>query len=124
MALLGYSGALEQSTRTLALPLWLVFTLAVALFVVGGALYGRLFMRAANDFRGGWLFGIGFGFLLWMLGPATILQWLRHKPLALGAAAQAMFLAHLAYGLALGALFPILHRRLMQPTPEVPHPVP
>jgi hypothetical protein len=94
------------------------------MFVAAGALYGRLFMRAANDRRGGWLFGISYGFLLWMIGPATVIQWLLHKPLALGTAAQAIFLAHLAYGLALGVLFPLIHRRIMQQAPGASHPSP
>src|SRR3954465_5542156 len=36
---------------------------------VGGGLYGGLFQRAANGPRGSWLFGLAFGFVLWMLGP-------------------------------------------------------
>src|SRR3712207_5994459 len=39
------------------------------MMLLGGLLYGWLFQRAANDPRGGWLFGLAFGFVLWMLGP-------------------------------------------------------
>ncbi len=46
------------------------------LMLLGGVLYGWLFQRAANDPRGGWLFGMAFGFVLWMLGPVPLLQWL------------------------------------------------
>jgi hypothetical protein len=82
--------------------------------VVGGGLYGRVFMRAANDRRGGWLFGIGFGFLLWMLGPSTMFYWLRHAPLVTGRASQALFGSHLLYGLALGLSFPLVHTVLQR----------
>jgi hypothetical protein len=76
-----------------------------------GALYGRIFMRAANDRRGGWLFGIGFGFLVWMVA-ATTVQIAMNRPLATGGAAQGMFAAHLLFGLALGICFPRVHRVL------------
>jgi Kef-type K+ transport system membrane component KefB len=41
----------------------------VGLMLLGGVLYGWLFRRAANDPWGGWLFGLAFGFVVWMLGP-------------------------------------------------------
>src|SRR5918993_1573130 len=50
------------------------------LMLLGGVLYGWLFQRAANDPRGGWLFGLAFGFVLWMLGPVPLLQWLPDQP--------------------------------------------
>jgi hypothetical protein len=40
--------------------------------------------RAANDPRGGWLFGLAFGFVLWMLVPIPLLQWLPHRPILSG----------------------------------------
>jgi hypothetical protein len=77
--------------------------------IVAGAIYGRVFSRAANDPDGGWLFGISYGFLIWMVGPVTLLQWIFGRPLALGVAAIGMLAAHLIYGLALGLLFPVVH---------------
>ena len=49
------------------------------LLLIGGLIYGWLFQRAANDPRGGWLFGLSFGFVLWMVGPVPLLQWLRSR---------------------------------------------
>ena len=49
--------------------------------LLGGVLYGWLFQRAANDPRGGWLFGLAFGFVLWMVGPIPLLQWLPDRPI-------------------------------------------
>ena len=74
-------------------------------------------MRAANDRRGGWLFGIGFGFLLWMLGPSTVVYWMRHAPLATGRASQALFASHLLYGLVLGVAFPFVHTIIQRQSP-------
>jgi hypothetical protein len=78
----------------------------------GGLVYGLVFQRAANDPRGGWLFGTAFGFVLWMLVPVPLLQWLTDRPVLLGAPALGLFLAFLLWGLALGLAFPVLHRPL------------
>jgi hypothetical protein len=89
---------------------------AAALAVAGG-LYGLTFRRAANDPLGGWLFGLGFGFLLWMLVPVVLLQWLpavsqEGRPAFVGRPAMGLLLGALSWGAMLGALFPLLHRRL------------
>ena len=70
-------------------------------------------MRAANDRRGGWLFGISYGFLLWVIGPATALTWVLRKPAATGTAAIGLFAAHLLFGTLLSAAFPWVHRLLV-----------
>jgi Na+/proline symporter len=80
--------------------------------LLGGILYGALFQRAANDPRGGWLFGLAFGFVLWMLGPVPLLQWLPDEPILRGYPAAGLLLAQLLWGLALGVVFPPIHRRL------------
>lgn len=112
------SGALSQLAREIDVRGWLC-ALVFATFLSGaGALYGWIFMRAANDRRGGWLFGISFGFLLWMLGPVSAAQWLLGRPVLLSGASQGFFAAHLLYGLVLGLAFPSLHR-LIQPNQRV-----
>ena len=111
--MLWWSGALASATQALFLRLWLMLILHVVAAIIGGAIYGRVFSRAANDPQGGWLFGISYGFLIWMIGPVTILQWSLGRPLALGTAAMGVLAAHLIYGLVLGLLFPGIHR-LMQ----------
>ena len=112
LAMLWWSGALSSVTQSLSLTLWLTLVLHSAVMIVSGAIYGRVFSRAANDVRGGWLFGISYGFLIWMVGPVTVLQWLIGRPVALGVAAMGIFAAHLIYGLSLGLLFPWIHRLL------------
>jgi hypothetical protein len=82
----------------------------LAVATLGGALYGAVFRRAASDRRGGWLFGISYGFLLWMLGPVTLLQVVLGRPLAVGTAAVGLLGAHLLSGLILGVLFRPMHR--------------
>jgi hypothetical protein len=84
----------------------------IGLMVLGGILYGWLFQRAANDLRGGWLFGLAFGFIVWMLGPIPLLQWLPDEPILRGYQAAGLLLAQLLWGLTLGVVFPPIHRRL------------
>jgi Kef-type K+ transport system membrane component KefB len=84
----------------------------VGLMLLGGVLYGWLFQRAANDPWGGWLFGLAFGFVVWMLGPIPLLQWLPDEPILHGYPAAGLLLAQLLWGLTLGVVFPPIHRRL------------
>jgi hypothetical protein len=109
-----YSGALAAIAKEMGVHPMAAATIAAALAVIGGGLYGRVFMRAANDRRGAWLFGIGFGFLLWMLGPGTSAYWLGDRPLATGRASQALLVAHLLYGLILGLVFPFVYTAIQR----------
>jgi hypothetical protein len=104
------SRALAAVSSSVGLAPWATLLAYLAIMALAGLLYGRIFMRAANDWRGGWLFGIGYGFLLWMLGPITLMQWWRGQPIVVGGASQGLFAAHLAYGLILGALYPAFNR--------------
>ena len=120
--LLWRTGGLESLSRSLGIKMWLVLLLNWGLLALAGALYGQVFGRAANDQRGGWLFGISYGFLLWMLGPVMALQWVIARPVAVGIAAIGMFAAQLVYGLTLGLLFPFIHGSLQRELAEhVPH---
>ena len=112
IGMLWWSGALSSVSQSLSLVLWVTLALHLAVMIVAGAIYGRVFSRAANDVRGGWLFGISYGFLIWMVGPVTVLQWLLDRPVAIGVAAMGILGAHLVYGLVLGLLFPSVHRLL------------
>jgi hypothetical protein len=98
-----------RAIGTTALAASLAYT---GLMLLGGMLYGWLFQRAANDPRGGWLFGMAFGFVLWMLGPIPLLQWLPDQPILRGYPAAGLLLAQLLWGLALGLVFPLIHRHL------------
>ena len=107
-----WSGGLTSATESLGVPLWASLALHSLATVAAGAIYGRVFSRAANDPQAGWLFGISYGFLIWIIGPVTVLQWTLGRPLALGVAAMGIFAGHLIYGLTLGLLYPWIHRLL------------
>ena len=102
---LPWSGAAASVSRALQLSEWMIPLLYIAVSTLAGALYGAVFQRAASDPRGGWLFGISYGFLLWMLGPVALVQTLLGRPLATGGAAMGVLAANLLSGLVLGLLF-------------------
>jgi hypothetical protein len=115
LPLLWWSAALQSlSDKAGGQALWLVIATYLTLMAGAGALYGRIFMRAANDQRGGWLFGISYGFLLWMLGPVTLMQWILLRPLLVGGASQGLFASHLLYGVSLGLIFPGIHHLIQR----------
>lgn len=87
-------------------------SLMLGAFAAAGILYGRLFGRAANDRRGGWLFGASFGFLLWLIAPAVVLPAISASRMASGTAAAAFFACFVLWGLATGGLFPFVHKPL------------
>src|SRR4051812_3442372 len=109
LELFGSLGALGPTTGASPVVAGLAYG---AIVLLGGMLYGWLFQRAANDPRGGWLFGLAFGFVLWMLGPIPLLQWLPDRPILSGNPAIGLLLGQLLWGLVLGAVFPFAHRRL------------
>jgi hypothetical protein len=79
---------------------------------VAGAVYSRLFGRAANDIRGGWLFGMAFGFALWAAGAVMVLPLVSDGAAPAGRAAIGVFLSLVAWGATLGAVHPFVHRPL------------
>ena len=104
------SGALTSEAAALGLDIWTVSLIDVIIFSLSGSIYALIFQRAANEMCSGWLLGISYGFLLWVLGPVTLWNWVTGTPLAIGIAAMGLFASHLAYGLALGVAFPIVNR--------------
>jgi len=113
-ALLFWSGALESASRFFSINLWLTISLDAALMILAGTIYAAIFKRAANDRRGGWLFGAAYGFLLWMLTPFTLWQLITSRPIVVGTAAMGVFGARIVYGLILGLLYPHIHARLQK----------
>jgi hypothetical protein len=89
-------------------------TVAVGWFVMAlaGAFYARLFGRAANGIRGGWLFGMAFGFASWAAGAVLVLPLASRGNAPAGQAAVGVFLSLVAWGAALGTLYPFVHRPL------------
>ncbi|MBO1905867.1 hypothetical protein KHP60_12950 [Microvirga sp. 3-52] len=104
--------ALDAPAQAIGTSVFAAGLAFAGLMLLGGALYGWLFQRAANDPRGGWLFGMAFGFVLWMLGPVPLLQWLPDQPILQGYPATGLLLSQLFWGLALGLGFPLIHRHL------------
>jgi hypothetical protein len=82
------------------------------LMAAAGAIYGRLFGRAANDKSAGWLFGMAFGFALWAAGAIMILPLASGGLIPAGKASVGVFLSLIAWGCALGIAYPLVHRPL------------
>lgn len=97
------ASAIGQNTATAGL-------IAVLIFAGSGLLYAFIFQRAANEMCSGWLLGISYGFLLWVVGPVALWNLTAGTPLAVGVAALGLFASHLAYGLTLGAVYPLVNR--------------
>ena len=83
-----------------------------AAMAVAGAAYARFFGRAANGLRGGWLFGMSFGFALWAAGAVLVLPLLSGGRAPAGQAAVGVALSLIVWGLATGILVPFVHRPL------------
>jgi hypothetical protein len=109
LPLLSGSGASSAIAAGLGTASWTVPVLYSIAAMLAGVVYATVFGRAANDRRGGWLFGAAYGFLLWMLGPVTLLQAVLQRQLVVGTAAMGVLGASLASGLLLGVLFRPTH---------------
>lgn len=113
-AILYAFGSLRVEARILGISTAATLLAGCLLMAVAGAAYSRLFGRAANDVRGGWLFGMAFGFVLWATGAVLVL------PLASGGLAPAglpavgLFLSLVAWGGAAGLALPFIHRPLQK----------
>jgi hypothetical protein len=114
LVVLFQSGSIEVEARILGLSVALTMGLGWIVMAAAGAVYARLFGRAANDPRGGWLFGMAFGFALWAGGAALVLSAASGGLAPAGEAAIALFLSLLVWGTTLGLLLPFVHRPLHQ----------
>ena len=86
--------------------------IGLPIMALAGAVYARLFGRAANEVRGGWLFGMSFGFALWASGAVMIIPLATGGVAPAGKAAAGLFLSLVAWGAGLGAIHPFIHRRM------------
>ena len=107
--LLRFSGGRDSIARGLDINLWESTSINAIIMILAGVVYAAIFKRAANDRRGGWLFGASYGFLLWIIAPISLLQLFNSTPVAVGPAAMGLFGAHVLYGLVLGLIFPWIH---------------
>jgi hypothetical protein len=111
-ALLYAFGSLAVEAEILGLAEWATVVAGCIVMAIAGAIYSRLFGRAANDGRGGWLFGMAFGFALWAAGAVMILPIASDGETPAGKAAIGVFLSFIAWGAATGAIHPFVHRPL------------
>jgi hypothetical protein len=99
----------ELIARDLGINIWESTAINAIVMTLAGIVYAAIFKRAANDRRGGWLFGASYGFLWWIIAPISLLQLFNSRPVAVGTAAMGLFGAHVLYGLVLGLIFPWVH---------------
>jgi hypothetical protein len=112
IAILYAFGSLEVEARILGTSQPVTLIVGAVLMAVAGALYSRIFGRAANYARGGWLFGMAFGFALWAAGAVLVIPLTSGGLTPAGLAAVGVFGSLVAWGAALGAIHPWLHRPL------------
>lgn len=110
--LLHVFGSLEVEAQILGLSILGTLAAGWPVMAIAGAAYARLFGRAANDSRGGWLFGMAFGFALWAAGAVMILPIASGGTAPAGNAALGVFVSMIVWGAALGAVQPLVHRPL------------
>ena len=103
---------LAVEARILALPIAATLGVGWIIMAMAGAVYARLFGRTANDVRGGWLFGMAYGFALWAVGGVLILPAASGGLAPAGSAAIGLFLSLLLWGAFLGGLLPFIQRPL------------
>src|SRR5437868_6805717 len=114
VALLHGFGALKVEASILGLSAPATIGAGCIVMALAGAIYARLFGRAANDVRGGWLFGMAFSFALWAAGAVMILPLTSGGQAPAGEPAIGLFLSLIAWGAALGTVHPFVHRPLHQ----------
>lgn len=107
-------GSLKVEAAILGLSQAATLGLGEAVMAIAGAAYARFFGRAANQIRGGWLFGMSFSFALWAAGAVLILPLLRGGQAPAGQAAAGVALSMIVWGFAVGVLVPFVHRPLHQ----------
>jgi hypothetical protein len=112
IALLFAFGSLEVEARILGASIATTLIVGAIVMAAAGAVYSRLFGRAANDVRGGWLFGMAYGFVIWTAGAVLVLPLVSGGRTPAGQAALGVLLSLIVWGAALGALLPFVHRPL------------
>ena len=105
-------GSLRVEAMILGMSSLLTLAVGWPVMAIAGALYARLFGRAANNLHGGWLFGLAFGFALWAGGAVLILPLLSGGRSPAGMAALGVALSMLLWGIAIGIMLPFVHRPL------------
>ena len=112
IAILFAFGSLEIEARILGLSELVTIAVGLPVMAIAGAVYARLFGRAANNVRGGWLFGMAFGCALWAAGAVMVLPLASGGEVPAGHSAIGVFLSLVAWGAALGLVQPFVERPL------------
>jgi len=112
IAILIAFGSLKVEAEILGLSWIATLGLGWLAMAIAGAAYARFFGRAANAVRGGWLFGMAFGFALWAAGAVLVLPLLSGGRAPAGLAATGLAVSLIAWGVATGILVPFVHRPL------------
>jgi hypothetical protein len=107
--LIGF-GSLRVEADILGISTAVMLAIGCGAMAIAGAVYARLFGRAANNVHGAWLFGMAFGFALWAAGAVLVLPLASGGRAPAGAAALGLAASLLAWGLATGILVPFVHR--------------
>ena len=110
IAVLVAFGSLGVEARILGMSQPATLAVGWPVMAIAGATYARFFGRAANAVRGGWLFGLSFGFALWAAGAVLVLPLISGGRTPVGAAAAGVALALVVWGIATGILVPFVHR--------------
>ena len=112
LAVLIAFGSLNVEAEILHMSAAATFGAGCAAMAIAGAAYARFFGRAANAVKGGWLFGMSFGFALWATGAVLVLPVLSGGRAPAGMAAAGLALSLFIWGIATGILVPFVHRPL------------
>ena len=112
VAILYLFGSLEVEATILGVSQFMTVGIGLPVMAAAGAVYARVFGRAANQARGGWLFGMIFGFALWAAGAVMVLPIVSGGMTPAGEAAIGVLLSLVAWGTALGTVHPFVHRPL------------
>ena len=112
IAILHAFGSLRVEAAILGIPQLMTVAAGWLVMAGAGAAYARLFGRAANEARAGWLFGMAFGFALWAAGAVMVLPLASGGLAPAGEAAIGVFLSLVGWGATLGAIHPFVHRPL------------
>jgi hypothetical protein len=115
--LIGF-GSLRVEAEILGMSELATLVAGWVIMAVAGAAYARLFGRAANELRGGWLFGMSFGFGLWAAGAVLLLPLISDGRAPAGPAATGVAVSLLVWGFSAGLLVPFVHRPLHESLEE------
>ena len=112
LAVLYYLGGLTLLSERIGISVEAIIVIHVMLATIEGMMYGLLLGRAANSTRSAWLFGITYGYFLWIVGPVMVFELVFSVPVARYDLGIPVIASHLSYGLSLGILFPYIHAPL------------